>query len=75
MNIKKTANYLIGIILMSILLVFAYQGIIEHHLYYDTPKMNIRLDGYQAVFFGLINLIAAAILVYIFQSNKKTNDD
>jgi hypothetical protein len=71
MNFDKLSTYLIGIFLMSILLNFAYQGIIEQHLYYDSPKINIRLNGYQAILFGLAKLIAATYLIYIFLSKKK----
>ena len=75
MNFEKLSTYFIGIFIMSILLNFAYQGIIEQHLYYDSPKINIRLNDYQAILFGLANLIAAAYLIYIFLSQKKKNDE
>ncbi len=74
MNLEKISTYLGGILIVSILFIFAYQGIVEQHLYYDVPKINIRLDGSQASFFGLANLTAAMYLILIFLSQKHKNN-
>ena len=75
MTFDKLATYLVGLFLLLFLLVFAYQGIVEQHLAYNSSKVNIRLDGDKAVFFGIANLLAAICLVFIFQSRHKRNDE
>lgn len=75
MNFEKLGTHLTGLIFMGFLLLFAYQGIVQQHLFYVSSRTNIRLDGYQAVLFGTAALVAAISLMPIFLSTKKENDE
>ena len=61
------------IIFVWMLYSFSYEGVELRSIHYNTPKININLDGDPALVFGVLAFIAATYYFYLFFASIGSN--
>ena len=71
--------WLLGVLIMYNI---AYDGILLKSIHYNSSKININVDGTEAIVIGILALIAGIYLLYLTlelftgkDKNEKTDDN